>query len=70
MTEHNDTVKSILDVTAIFTTLGAFLEWISPVFGLIGAVVGLMRIVEMVTGKPFSDVFKRKKKDDDASNKP
>jgi len=69
MTEHPDTIKDILDVAAIFSTIGAFLEWISPVFGLIGAIVGVMRIVEMATGKPFSDFLKRKK-DDDASNKP
>jgi NADH:ubiquinone oxidoreductase subunit 6 (subunit J) len=67
MTEHHDTIKDILDIAAIFSTIGAFLEWVSPVFGLIGAVVGLMRIVEMATGKPFADVFKR---GSDASNKP
>jgi len=44
MTEHTDNVKNILDVVAIFTTVGTFFEVISPVFGFIGAVVGLMRI--------------------------
>jgi hypothetical protein len=34
------------------------------VFGFIGAVVGLMRIYEMATGKEFSTLFKRKKADD------
>ena len=61
MTEHTDNVKNILDVVAIFTTVGTFLEVISPVFGFIGAVVGLMRIYEMATGKEFSTLFKRKK---------
>ena len=68
MTEHTDNVKNILDVVAIFTTVGTFFEVISPVFGFIGAVVGLMRIYEMATGKEFSTLFKRKK-DDDAIDK-
>ena len=67
MTEHTDNVKNILDVVAIFTTVGTFFEVISPVFGFIGAVVGLMRIYEMATGKEFSTLFKRKK--DDAVDK-
>jgi len=69
MTEHHDTVKDILDVAAVFSTIGAFLEWVSPVFGLIGAIVGVMRIVEMATGKSFAEVIKWKKKDDDAEHK-
>lgn len=68
MTEHQDTVKNVLDVAAIFTTVGTFFEVISPVFGFIGAVVGVMRIIEMATGKPFSELIKRKK-DDDAVDK-
>ena len=69
MTEHTDNVKNVLDVVAVFTTLGTFLNLLTPIFGLIGAVVGAMRIYEMATGKEFSTLF-RKKKDDDASNKP
>ena len=67
MTEQTDTVKNVLDLVAVFTTLGTFLNLLTPVFGLIGAVVGVMRIYEMSTGKEFSALF-RKKKDDDASN--
>jgi flagellar motor component MotA len=67
MTEHHDTAKNVLDVVAVFTTFGTFLEVISPVFGFIGAVVGLMRIYEMATGKEFHTLFKRKK--DDAVDK-
>ncbi len=63
MTEQTENVKNILDVVAIFTTVGTFFEVISPVFGFIGAVVGLMRIYEMATGKEFSTLFKRKKDD-------
>ena len=63
MTEHTDNVKNVLDVVAVFTTVGTFLEVISPVFGFIGAVVGLMRIYEMATGKEFHTLFKRKNDD-------
>ena len=68
MTEQTDTVKNVLDIVAVFTTLGTFLNLLTPVFGLIGAIVGVMRIYEMATGKEFSTLW-RKKKDDDASEK-
>jgi hypothetical protein len=68
MTEHTDNVKNVLDFVAIFSTFGAFLEMFNPLFALIGAVVGIMRIYEMATGKDFYKLL-RKKKDDDASGK-
>jgi hypothetical protein len=61
MTEHNDTLKNIIDVVAPLAAIGSFLEVISPVFGLIGAVLALMRIAEMVTGKDFVDLIRKKK---------
>ena len=64
MTEQTDNVKNILDVVAVFTTLGTFLDLITPLFGLIGAVVGVMRIYEMATGKEFYTLFRRKKDND------
>ena len=67
MTEQTDNVKNVLDLVAVFTTLGTFLNLLTPVFGLIGAVVGVMRIYEMATGKEFSSLW-TKKKDDDASD--
>ena len=69
MTEHTDNLKNVLDVVAVFTTLGTFLDLITPLFGLIGAIVGVMRIYEMATGKEFYTLF-RKKEDEDASNQP
>jgi hypothetical protein len=65
MTEHTDNAKNVLDFVAVFSTFGAFLEMFNPFFALIGAIVGVMRIYEMATGKEFSSLF-RKKKDDDA----
>jgi hypothetical protein len=67
MTEHSDNVKNTLDFVAVFATFGSFLELFNPLFALIGAIVGLMRIYEMTTGNNFYDLFKRKK--DDAVDK-
>ena len=68
MTEQTDNIKNALDFAAIFSTIGTFLDLLTPIFGLVGAVVGVMRIYEMATGKEFYTLF-HKKKDDDASNK-
>ena len=35
MTEQTDNVKNVLDIVAVFTTLGTFLNLLTPVFGLI-----------------------------------
>ena len=64
MGQHTDTVKNTLDIVSVFAAIGSFLELLTPVFGLIGAVWTLMRIAEMITGKPFSEIVRRKKVDD------
>ena len=69
MTEHTDNVKNALDFVAIFSTFGAFLQLFNPLFALIGAIVGVMRIYEMATGKEFYTLFRRKRKEDDAEHK-
>ena len=61
MTEHNDTLKHVIDVVAPIAAIGSFFEMISPMFGFIGAVLALMRIAEMVTGKDFVDLIRKKK---------
>jgi nicotinamide riboside transporter PnuC len=63
MTENHDTIRNVLDTVSVFATLGSLLNLLSPIFGLIGAILGLMRIAEMVTGKPFSVLIGRKKDD-------
>jgi hypothetical protein len=65
MSEHTDNVKNVMDFVAVFTALGSFLQILTPVFGLIGAIVGVMRIYEMATGKEFYTLW-RKKRDEDA----
>ena len=61
MTQTHDTTKNVIDLVSVAATIGSFLELLTPIFGLIGAVWTLMRIAEMVTGKPFSEIIGRKK---------
>ena len=61
MTENTDTLKHILDIVSVTAAIGSFLNILTPVFGLIGAVWTLMRIAEMVTGKPFAELIRKKK---------
>ena len=63
MGQHNDTVKHTLDFMAAIAAISSFLNVLTPIFGLIGAVWTLMRIAEMLTGKNFSELIGRKKKD-------
>jgi len=64
MSQNHDTVKNALDIVSVFATIGSFLQLLTPIFGLIGAIVGAMRIYEMATGKDFYTLFRRKKADD------
>ena len=64
MSEHHDTVKHTLDVLSAFTAFMAFLNLLSPLFGLVATIWTLMRIAEMVAGKPFVELIRRKKVDD------
>ena len=63
MAENHDTVKNTLDIVSAIAAIGSFLNLFTPIFGLIGAVWTLMRIAEMITGKPFSEIIGRKKGD-------
>jgi hypothetical protein len=64
MSEQTDNVKNVLDFVAVFTAVGSFLQILTPVFGLIGAIVGAMRIYEMATGKEFHTLWRKKRGDD------
>jgi hypothetical protein len=65
--DKHEMVKNAADIVSVVATIGSFLEVITPLFGLIGAVWTLMRIAEMVTGKPFNEIIRRKKDDDDVN---
>jgi hypothetical protein len=64
MGQHHDTVKNTLDIVAAIAAISSFLQLLTPVFGLIGAVWTLMRIAEMVTGKTIAEMLKRKRPSD------
>jgi hypothetical protein len=64
MTEQHENIKHILDIVSVTAAIGSFLDILTPVFGLIGAVWTLMRIAEMVTGKPFAELIRKKKAND------
>ena len=64
MSQNQETVKNVIDFASALAAIGAFLQLLTPVFGLIGAIWTLMRIAEMITGKPFSELIRRKKVDD------
>ena len=61
MSQNTDTLKNAVDILSVFAAIGSFLQLLTPVFGLIGAVWTLMRIVEMISGKPFVELIRRKK---------
>jgi hypothetical protein len=63
MSQNHETVKNTLDILSVFAAIGSFLQLLTPVFGLIGAVWTLMRIAEMISGKPFAEMVRRKKPD-------
>ena len=63
MSEHHETAKQVLDVVSVSATILSFLQLLTPIFGLIGAIWTLMRIAEMVTGKPFFVLIGRQKDD-------
>ena len=66
--DKHELVKNVADIVSVFATIGSFLQVITPLFGLIGAVWTLMRIAEMVTGKPFDQIIRRKKDSNDEKN--
>lgn len=59
--DKHELVKNAADIMSVVATIGSFLQLITPFFGLIGAVWTLMRIAEMVTGKEFHELIRRKK---------
>jgi hypothetical protein len=63
MANNHETAKNTMDILSLFATMGSFLQMLTPVFGLIGAIWTIMRIAEMVTGKPFVEIIRRKKPD-------
>ena len=61
MSDQNEHVKNTLDILSAVAAIGSFLQVFTPIFGLIGAIWTLMRIAEMIAGKPFAELIRRKK---------
>ena len=62
MDQHTqDMTKNLVDVVSAIATIGSFLDLFTPIFGFIGAIWTLMRIIEMIVGKPFAKIIRRKK---------
>ena len=64
MSSNHDTVKNVVDFASAIAAIGAFLQLLTPVFGLIGAIWTLMRIAEMISGKTFAELIRKKKAPD------
>ena len=59
MEEQN--VKAAVDAVAVVTTVGTMMSYLPPLASLFTIIWTGMRIIEMVTGKPFSEIIGRKK---------
>ena len=64
--ENVETIKHVADGVAAVTAIGTLMQLLPSVAALFTIVWTGMRITEMVAGKPFADIIRRKK---DASDK-
>ena len=63
--ENVETIKHVADGVAAVTAIGTVMQLLPSVAALFTIVWTGMRITEMVAGKPFADIIRRKK---DSSN--
>ena len=63
--ENVETLKHVADGVAAVTAIGTLMQLLPSVAALFTIVWTGMRITEMVAGKPFADIIRRKK---DSSN--
>ena len=63
--ENVETIKHVADGVAAVTAIGTMMQLLPAVAALFTIVWTGMRIIEMVAGKPFADIIRRKK---DSSN--
>ena len=61
MTHTAEQTKTVLDIASLFTAFGAFFQVLPAIAAVFSIVWTAMRIAEMVSGKPFSELIKRKK---------
>ena len=65
--ENVDTIKHVADGVAAVTAVGTLMQLLPAVAALFTIVWTGMRITEMIAGKPFAEIIRRKK--DDAVDK-
>ena len=65
--EKTETMKHVADGVAAVTAIGTVLQVLPAVAALFTIVWTGMRITEMIAGKPFAELIRRKK--DDAVDK-
>ena len=63
--ENVETIKHVADGVAAVTAIGTLMQLLPSVAALFTIVWTGMRITEMIAGKPFGDIIRRKK---DSSN--
>lgn len=61
--ENAELLKQIGDGVSIVTAVATLAEVLPAVAALFTIIWTGMRIVEMIVGKPFADIIRRKKKD-------
>ena len=59
--ENVDTIKHVADGVAAVTAIGTLMQLLPSVAALFTIVWTGMRITEMVAGKPFAELIRRKK---------
>ena len=63
--ENVETIKHVADGVAAVTAIGTLMQLLPAVAALFTIVWTGMRITEMIVGKPFAEIIRRKK---DSSN--
>ena len=59
--ENVETIKHVADGVAAVTAIGTLMQLLPAVAALFTIVWTGMRITEMVAGKPFADIIRRKR---------
>ena len=59
--ENVETIKHVADGVAAVTAVGTMMQLLPAVAALFTIVWTGMRIIEMVAGKPFAEIIRRKK---------
>jgi len=62
--ENVETIKHVADGVAAVTAIGTVMQLLPAVAALFTIVWTGMRITEMIAGKPFAELIRRKKADD------